>query len=201
MARASDTTGVILAGGKSRRMGRDKALLELGGKTLIDRVLERFVPLFPELIVVTNDIPRLAPPGATVVSDLLPGAGALGGLYTGLVYASFPRIFICACDMPFVSPAAIEYLLHQADRYDVVLPVFPDGPHPLHAVYGKRCKRPIATRLAAGSLRIIDFFPEVRVLEVTRDSLEGVDPELRSVWNLNTPEDLREAEAIIRKGA
>ncbi len=200
MALASETTGIILAGGRSRRMGRDKALLELRGKALIRYVLEPFADLFPEVIIVANDIPPFEPMGVPVVSDLMPGAGAMGGLYTGLVYASFPHAFVAACDMPFISPEAVRLLLDRADRFDVVLPSFPDGFHPLHAVYSRRCERPVAKRLAAGSLRIIDFFPEVRVLEVSAEEIGEVDPEGRSVWNLNTPEDFRKAEALLSRG-
>jgi len=199
MALVSETTGIILAGGKSRRMGRDKALLDLGGKALIRYVLEPAVGLFPEVIIVANDIAAFEPMGMPVVSDLAPGAGALGGLYTGLVYASFPRVFVAACDMPFICPAAVRHLLDRADRYDVVLPSFPDGLHPLHAVYSRRCEGSIMRRLEAGSLRVIDFFPEVKVLEVSREEIEEIDPGGRSVWNLNTPDDFRKAEALLRE--
>lgn len=180
-------------------MGRDKALLELSGKALIRYVLESFAGLFPEVIIVANDIPPFEPMGVPVVSDLTPGAGALGGLYTGLVYASCPHVFVAACDMPFISPAAVRLLLDRAVRFDVVLPSFPDGLHPLHAVYSGRCTRVIEKRIAAGSLRIIDFFPDVRVRQVTAEELAEADPEGRSVWNLNTPDDFRKAEALLEE--
>ena len=126
-ANREGVTGLILAGGQSRRMGRDKARLPWGAVTLIEHVIDTVRPLVEELIVSVRDarqVPRLA---VHVVEDLVPDAHALGGLYTGLRAASYARCFVCACDAPFLHPALIRFLIEQADGCDLVVPETDEG--------------------------------------------------------------------------
>ena len=203
-------SGVILAGGKSRRMGKDKAFLEVGGRMLIQRVLDVVTALCDDVVIVTNTPERYAPFGARLVRDIFPGAGALGGLYTGLHAARHARSVVVACDMPFLNRGLLQYMADLAREFDAVIPalgsVRPDlsdtsnarkwGLHPLHAVYGKACLMPIERAIQQGDLRVIAFLPEVRVRFVGPEEVERFDPEGRSFFNANTPEELAQARAM-----
>jgi molybdopterin-guanine dinucleotide biosynthesis protein A len=185
----SDVTGVILAGGRSSRMGRDKATLPLAGERLFDRVRRSLAALLPQLLI-AGDRPDLATAGLSCHADLYPGS-ALGGLYTGLYYAPTPYIFACACDMPWPDPQVIRALLSRRQGHDVVLLRGDEGLEPLFAVYGKGCLEPIRQLLESGCFRIYDFFRQVRVCELTAADLPA--GWRRAVTNLNTPEELRRA--------
>jgi molybdopterin-guanine dinucleotide biosynthesis protein A len=180
-----DVTGVIMAGGRSSRMGRDKARLEVEGTTFFARVATVFRELFPQVLI-AGERPDLAGPDLPFVPDSYPGS-ALGGLYTGLAAADTPFIFVAPCDMPFPSAELIRLILDQRTGYDVVVPRTPAGLEPLFAVYGKNCLEPMRDMLERGHYRIYDFFPQMRVRELA-------DGELPAGWeralrNVNTPEE------------
>lgn len=183
-------TGMILSGGKSLRMGENKAFIEIEGMPIIQRICNLFRGLFREVIIVTHQRELYLHLEATVHKDLFPNAGALGGLYTGLIYSSFPYAFTVACDMPFLKASVIEYLSQQVERYDVVVPKTHDGLQPLHAIYSKNCIPPIQKMLQEKKTRIIDFYPSVRVKMIEAKEILGIDPEMESFINLNTPEEL-----------
>ena len=130
--------GVILVGGKSRRYGRNKALELFQGERLIDRQVRKIRALFPEVLVITNEPQFYLHLGVTVVRDVIPGQGPLGGIYTGLLFAQGESIFVTACDMPFVQPALIRRMVQLAGSYDVVVPEREEGLEPLHAIYSPR---------------------------------------------------------------
>jgi molybdopterin-guanine dinucleotide biosynthesis protein A len=191
-------TGVILAGGKSSRMGQNKALMSLGGKRLVDRVVEVMRSAFDELLMVTNTPEVYADLGLPMVRDVWPDKGSLGGVYSAIYHAATPYCLVVACDMPFLRAAVLRYLITQMADYDVVVPDVLGELQTLHAIYSKACLQPIERRLAMNRLRIVGFFPEVRVRTVTASELEPYDPELLAFQNLNTPEEFRAAEQRLR---
>ena len=182
---------MILAGGKSIRMGQDKALIEVDGVPIILRVFAVLDRLFRETIIVANEKEPYAELNIPVYSDLVPGQGALGGLYTGLVYSTFPYSFCVACDMPFLNRALIEYLLTRIDQYDAVVPRTSDGLQPLHAIYSKQCLEPIRHLLDLEKTKIMDFYPLIRLQIVDEKDFLTLDPERKSFTNVNTPEELQ----------
>ena len=183
-------TGVILAGGKSIRMGRNKALVEIHGQRIIDRTVALFQRMFGQVILVTNEPLAYAYLDAEIVVDLIPNRGSLIGIYTGLFYSSYPRSFVAACDMPLLNSKVIEYMIRVIPHYDVVIPHLNDGFHPLHALYSKRCMRFIEKITNEDNLKITSFFNTVKVREVTPEEIIPLDPPLSSFFNINTPEDL-----------
>jgi molybdopterin-guanine dinucleotide biosynthesis protein A len=192
-------TVAIQAGGESRRMGRDKGLVPFLGKTLVERVLQRLQPIADELIVTTNDPSAYEFLSLPLYSDLIPGAGALGGLYTALHAAGRPCVAVVACDMPFTSPK----LLHAAckrlieGQYDLVVPRSLDGLEPFHAVYRRAtCLPHILNALQAGKRRVDSWFHAVRISQMAWDEVLQIDPTGRAFLNANTPEELVEAERI-----
>lgn len=195
--RRLEVTGIILAGGKSSRMGRNKALLDFGGRSIIEHTADLFKSIFPEAILVTNTPEEYANLGIKTVTDIFPGKGSLGGIYTGLFHSSHDYSFIASCDMPFLRRELIEFLISLKDGYDVVVPRLKDGHEPLHAVYSRRCLKPIESMIDKGDLRIIGFYSEVSVREVSEEELAPFNPEPSSFMNINTPEDYKEA---VKKG-
>lgn len=191
-------SGVILAGGQSRRMGENKALMSLGGRRLIDRVVGALREVFDDLLMVTNSPEVYADVGVPMVGDVLLGKGSLGGIYSAIYHVTTPYCFVVACDMPFLNAALIRYLVAQRVGYDVVIPDVHGDMQPLHAVYGKACLQPIRRRLEADRLKIIGFLPDVRVRTVTADDLRHVDPALQAFRNLNTPEEFQDTVRQLR---
>ncbi|MDJ0721427.1 MAG: molybdenum cofactor guanylyltransferase [Desulfobacterales bacterium] len=191
----SPCTGVVLAGGLNSRFGgREKALIPLAGKAMIDHIIKAFDDLFDEIIIVSNQPQNHADRDATIVADLVDARSSLTGVHTALFYSRCDDVFICACDTPLVKTALIAALLNaRQPGIDVVVPQTSDGLEPLCAVYARRCLEPIENRLKRGDYRIRRFFDRVRVKQVSDKRLRRVDPELLSFKNVNTPEDLAEA--------
>lgn len=187
---------VIQSGGESRRMGQDKALLPFLGKPLIARVLERVASVADEVLVTTNHLQDYRFLGVPLFSDIVPGRGALGGLYTALSVASHPLVGVVACDMPFVSHdlLAVErdfLLMYQAD---IVVPHTGKGLEPFHAVYRREtCLPAIISALQAEKWRADAWFDQVKVHIVPRQEIIKYDPLLLSVRNVNTPQELQDA--------
>jgi molybdopterin-guanine dinucleotide biosynthesis protein A len=192
-----DITGVLLAGGKSRRMGRDKRFIEIEGRTLLERSLAVLEKLFPEILVaVAGPDPELEGLRHRVVTDLIPGCATLGGLYTGLFYAANPRIFAVACDMPFVNENAILRVIELGKEADVAMVKLSTGIQPMHALYAKSCLGPMRKLIEAGNLKV-QLLAESQELDV-RVLQEGefrANDELLSFLNVNTPADLE----LVRK--
>jgi molybdopterin-guanine dinucleotide biosynthesis protein A len=187
-------TGVILAGGKSSRMGQNKALMSLGGKRLVDRVIEVMRNVFDDLLMVTHTPEVYADLGMPMVRDVWPDKGSLGGVYSAIYHVATPYCLVVACDMPFLQTAVLRYLITQMAGYDVVVPDVLGELQTLHAIYSKACLQPIERRLETHRLRIVGFFPDVRVRTVTASELEPYDPALLAFQNLNTPEEFQAAE-------
>ncbi len=185
---ATDIGGVVLAGGKGRRLGFPKELLEIGGEKVIDRVLRVMRELFEEVLLVTDRRERFAElSGVCVVEDLLPGCGPLGGIYSALKLTGREKVFVVACDMPFLQSGLIEKLLEIARKRDpdCVIPRNPKGFEPLHAVYSVRVLSEFEQALAGDDLSISGVYSRLNTyyLETTPD-------EFPSFFNINTREDL-----------
>ncbi|RJP66616.1 MAG: molybdenum cofactor guanylyltransferase [Candidatus Abyssobacteria bacterium SURF_17] len=185
---------VILAGGKSTRMGRNKALLDFGGETLIERVFRILQEAFEQVIISANDTRAYEFLGAHVVRDVFADAGSLAGIHAGLLHARGQHCFIVACDMPFVNVELVRYLHGFTTDFDVVIPQSRysepsrTGLEPLHSFYSRNCIPHIEEQLRSNNLRIIDFFDQVNVRRVTIDEVRACDPEELSYFNINTPE-------------
>ena len=181
-------TGVILAGGQSRRMGQPKALLPWQGRTLIDAVVDRLQPVVNEVLIVAKDTAPLAGRGARVVADLRPEPHPLTGLYTGLLLARYDVSFVCACDMPWLDPDMIRRLHGLLDGYDAVAPQHPNGRvEPLHALYARRCAAVLARWPQTGPRTLLDFLGQLYVRIAPPQALDGVEGWAQSLTNLNTP--------------
>ncbi len=192
-------TGIILSGGKNARMGKNKALLEVGGERLIDRTVSLFRSVFREVIIVAANPLDYLDQETVIVTDILPERGALGGIYTGLFYATEEHAFVAACDMPFMNRTFLEYMASQADGYDIIVPAPPDGLQPLHAVYARRCLPAIRNLLDRNRMQIKEFYPGHRLLKIPPEVLRSYDPAGRMFINLNTPDDLLKLPLDLRE--
>jgi len=192
-------TGLIIAGGRSRRLGVDKRFLEIGGRTCLQRVLDAYQGLFDDILIAADAVEPFQSLGVRVVVDLIPGRATLGGLYTGLHYAAGARVFAAAADMPWISPAAIQVVLAHAERGDIVVPVVGGKLQSLHAVYSKACLPVLQSLVASDRLKVQDLceHPTLTVHRIPEAAFMTVDPALRSFFNINTPDDLAQARKWI----
>ncbi|MBI1822167.1 MAG: molybdenum cofactor guanylyltransferase [Nitrospirae bacterium] len=182
-------TAIVLAGGESLRMGRDKAFIEFKGKSLIQRTLDTLKPLFKERFIIAKTREPYLSFEIPVFTDRYPNGGPLGGIYTGLFYSKGP-VFAAACDMPFLNPKVIQFLTEKLKGFDAVVLKTPDGLHPLHGVYSKGVLSRMETRLQTGEVKMMDFLGRIRTLEIGADEIKPLDPNLLSLVNVNTPEEL-----------
>lgn len=180
-------------------MRRNKAFLQLGGKLIIERIVEALISVFPQVLIVANAVEEYQGLGCRVISDLLPYPGALTGLFSGLRVSSTHHSFFVACDMPFLQNDLIRYLACRAEGWDVLIPRIDGCYQPLHAIYSKDCLPAIIRQVKEGNQTIFDFFPEVKVKEVSEEEVRQIDPELVSFFNLNTPQDLDRARDLYAK--
>lgn len=193
-------TGVILAGGESRRMGCDKSLLPIDGARFIDHIYRRLEALFEEVIIVTNSPGLYQDIPCRKVPDIYYAKGSLAGIHSGLCHAANERVFVVACDMPLLSGELIRYICQQGEIGDVVIPRTGGELEPLHALYAKRCIPAIEEVLDAGQRRIVRFFDRVQVHAVEYDDVVRLDPQGVSFRNINTPQEyfsLREEGKIV----
>lgn len=192
-----NTTGVILAGGESRRMGSDKSLLALRGERFIERSFQLMASLFKEVLIVTNSPDLYTDIPCRKVPDIYRGKGALAGIHSGLHHASQSQIFVVACDMPYLKPELIRHLCQENGAAEVHIPRSSHSLEPLHACYRKSCLAAMTEVLENDGRRIIDFFPAVTVVEIPDENWKRFDPQGQSFHNINTPQDyfsLRESQ-------
>lgn len=191
-----------MAGGLNRRMaGKNKALLPVGDRSIVDRQINLFQELFDQVIVVTNQLLEFADWRVTLVSDLLPIRSSLTGIHAGLFYSKSSHAFISACDMPFLKREMVEILFQALEqRWDVIVPVTPEGYQPLCAIYSRRCIKPIEDQLGQGDLKISKLYSKIKIKTISEESLRGVDPELISFFNINTVEDLSLSKKMVFHG-
>ncbi len=189
-------SGAVLVGGKSRRMGVDKPLIPFGGQRMIERVVGALGQVVEEVLLVGQGAARLNWLGLPCLEDLLPG-GPLAGIYTALAAARHSHCLIVACDMPFLDPSLLAYLLEQAPGWDVVVPYVDGHLEPLHAVYARSCREVVGEMLARGETCPLDLYPRVRTRYVGPEEIAGFPGAWRSFVNLNTPQELVQVWAPI----
>lgn len=191
-------SGVILAGGASRRMGRDKAFLEFEGRPLIARIADQVRLVGREVIVAGGtgrDMARYAPFADRCVADVYPDVGTLGGIHAGLQVARHDLALVVACDMPFLNPDLLAWFVAAAEGWDLVVLKHEQGVEPLHAVYRKTCLPAIEATIRSGERCAFAFYDQIRVRFVAPAEIAHLDPDLRSFRNLNTPQDWHAAVA------
>jgi len=192
-------TSIILAGGKNLRLGRNKALEAIDGKTLIERVVERLKPLSDHLIIVASPEQFNLPLAfeAEILPDRYPHYGPLGGIYTGLLASRSLHSIVVACDMPFLNTALLRYMVEISDGYDAVVPRLDDGMvEPLHAIYSRDCLDNMKTQLENNQLKVHSLLKKIRVRYIERAESEKLDPQLLSFFNINRQSDLDLAIAL-----
>jgi molybdopterin-guanine dinucleotide biosynthesis protein A len=194
-------TGVIQAGGRSTRMGgQPKALMELGGRRIIERVIAVVDDVIDDLLIVTNTPELYAFLGLPMVPDVFPEGGSLGGIYTGLKSAPGDAIFTVACDMPFLRHEVVRLVVDRASLADVVIPRVGDQYETLHAAYQKTCLPAMEERLLKGRLKIVGFFDEVRVMVIDEAEVARYGDPTVVFMNVNTPEELARAQGLAGEG-
>ena len=208
-------TGVILAGGKSRRMGQNKALLPLGEDSLIEHVIRRMRRVTDELLLITNAPAKYAHLGLPMHSDMISDAGALGGIYTGLMHASHDTVLCVACDSPFLQPKLLSYLVSILGEYDAVMPYTYRNKkdigvtNPSHgdnritlqtlcAAYSKRCLPIIELMLQESELRVHALQGRASILPLAPEIWKTYDSKGHSFFNVNTPEDFEKAQTMVK---
>ncbi len=187
------STAAILAGGRASRLGgRDKSHIVIDGRTILDRQLHVLRRSVDRVVIVANDPARFAASGVPVFEDLVPDAGALGGIYTALGVAKEP-VLIIACDMPYLTAPFLTRVIESGHGADVAVPRTADGFHPLCAYYTQACAGPIRQRLDTGKLKVLDLFGDVHVRTIDPVEIAAFDPDGLLLLNINTPDDLNRA--------
>jgi molybdopterin-guanine dinucleotide biosynthesis protein A len=198
-----EISGIILAGGKGLRLGRDKALETINGRDLLHRVVSRLSFLESDIVIVATEKQRLSwfgdYPGVKIVTDIYPDKGPLGGIYTGLVTSDTRYNLVVACDMPFLSQPLLGYMVQLSANFDLVIPRWNGLVEPLHAVYSKDCLAAMESTLKQGILSVTKLLSLVRVRYVEAEEIERFDPKHLSFFNVNTEADLAMAKEIARE--
>jgi molybdopterin-guanine dinucleotide biosynthesis protein A len=211
-------SAIILAGGSSSRLGQNKALIEIAGRPLIERVVQRLRPLVTDILVVTNTPDQLAFLGLPMTRDVYQAIGTLGGLHAGLSAIHTEYGLVVGCDMPFLNPGLLRYMISLlvqtcsqgagAPRpYDVVMPRIAPAPEgaapagayyePLHAIYARRCLPVVEQSILSGRRRMLSFIPQVNVRYVDQETISRFDPQHLSFFNLNSADDLARMKALL----
>jgi molybdenum cofactor guanylyltransferase len=205
MSGVPGAAAIILAGGKSTRLGRDKASEMLLDRPLLQHVLDRLVGLVDECVVVHargQALPPLEPDIDVVLAeDVYPEVGPLGGIYTGLGAMSAPHGLVVACDMPLLQAALLRHLLQLSDGCEAVVPLNGGRPEPLCAVYRAGCRPVVQAQIDAGRLRASDLPGLLRTRYVQENEWRAFDQDGLSFQNVNRQEDLDRAAKLLRAGS
>jgi len=200
-----DVSSIVLAGGKGLRLGRDKALAELDGENLLQRVISRLGFLNSEIIVVVagaeQSVQVVNDSNLKIVTDAYPGKGPLVGIYSGLLNSNSMYNLVVACDMPFLNKRLIRYMVDVSDGFDITIPRLGSMLEPLHAVYSKNCLKAIEKLLTVDKLKIDSLLGTVEVRYVEAGEIDSFDPEHLSFFNVNTKADLNVARGLTKKDA
>ena len=195
-----DITCVVLAGGKGLRLGRDKVQETVDNSNLLQRVLSQLAPFNRDIIIVTagkKSLPQVnGYQRSRIVTDIYPGKGALGGIYTGLAASDSQYNLVVACDMPFLNQALLRYMMELSADFDLVVPRLGELVEPLHAVYARSCLAPIERLLKRENLEVRALFNLVKVRYVESDEIDRFDPQHLSFFNVNTEVDLEKARRM-----
>jgi molybdenum cofactor guanylyltransferase len=191
---------IILAGGKSLRFGHDKVLEKIGNTSLLEQAISHTEPLSKEIIIVTAQDRTFSQlgnhPKVKLVSDIFPGQGSLGGIYTGLMKSNSFYNLVVAVDMPFLNESLLRYMIKVADGYDFILPKIDNWYEPLHAIYSRNCINPIKSILEQGKKVIVELFNYVKVRYIEAEEVDRFDPQHLSFFNINTIKDMEQAKKI-----
>ncbi len=185
-----DITAVILAGGKSSRFGRNKALADFNGIRLIERVTGILGTIFKKLIIITNSPLEYSYLKIPLYQDLIKGLGPIGGIYTGLDSIDNDWAFFCACDMPFINEGLVRYISEVKNGYDAVVPKVDWKMEPLHALYNKKCLPFIKKLIDEEEYQTVKSFKNINVHFVEEDVIKGFDPMLKAFLNVNKQDEL-----------
>ncbi len=196
--RKNNITGVILAGGKSRRMGRDKATLRVGSSYLIEYPLKVLSRHFKTVMVVTNallsrQLKAILPSSIQIFEDIFPDHGALGGIYTALFQSKTPYIFVTACDMPFIEDELVSLMSNKIGNYDIIIPLGSKGYETLHAIYHRSLLPIIQHHLNKNNNKIKEIFPYSKVLSIPPNVIGQYGNEDKMFRNINTITELNES--------
>jgi molybdopterin-guanine dinucleotide biosynthesis protein A len=198
---APDTAGIILAGGKSTRLGRDKASEILLERSLLQHVVDHLDGVLDEIVVVKapgQDLPAtVSTTPLRVVEDAFPGTGPLGGIYTGLIATEASACIAVACDMPVLQPALLLELLRLLPGYDLVAPIKESLPEPLCTAYAKSCIDTVRTKLEAGDYKASGYFDEVNALLLEPETWQRFDPHGLSFLNINREDELDRVRHVL----
>ncbi len=196
MVEKGKLSGVILAGGKSQRMGRDKSHLILSGETLVARAVRTLETLSDDVIVVTNAPESFSGLAARLVGDVIVGGGALSGVHAGLAAARHEFAMVVGCDMPFLNLALLQYMVALAPGHQAVVPHWQGEFEPLHAIYSRQCVAIIEAILRRGGRRIVELYTSIRVRYLEPEEISRFDPPGLSFFNINSPEDWERAQKL-----
>jgi molybdopterin-guanine dinucleotide biosynthesis protein A len=185
-----DCTGVILAGGENTRMPVSKAFIEVDGEEIIDRSLGIMRRLFNEVVIVTNRPEEYVYLNTQMLGDVYNVRGPMTGIFTAMLNASNPWVFVAACDMPFISRDIISYASLKRGGDDAVIVGSGKDAEPLFAFYSKRLTSSMEQSILSGRRGMKDFLNKKRVKYIRKSEIKGFDPEAKSFINLNTPEDI-----------
>ena len=191
-------TGVILAGGLSKRYGQNKAFLEVGGIRLIDRITEGMQNIFKQLILVTNEKKGFEYLGIPIIEDLIKGLGPIGGIYTGLMSISDQAGFFVACDMPFINKQLVHYMVDIKGNHAAVVPSVANNIEPLHAIYAQSCLGPIRNLIDSKRYQVRLFYDQVPVLYVKEDEIRRFISPGRAFLNINTPDEFAKIKSLMK---
>lgn len=186
------------------RLGRDKVVEAVGNTSLLERVVSN-LSLFNSDIIIVTAVKQFLPqfidyPKLRLVTDIYPGKGALGGIYTGLATSDSFYNLVVACDMPFLNQDLLCYMVQLADGFDLVMPRLGNLVEPLHAVYSKGCLAPMENLLKQGNLKVSDLLALVKVRYLDAEEIDQLDPKHLSFFNINTETDLETAQELAREG-
>ena len=189
-------SAIILAGGNSSRLGKDKALVKINdSSTIIHTVVEKLKIITDNVIIVTNG-QKYSNLGVKLTGDIYLNSGPLAGLHSGLLAAKHSHAIVVACDMPFLNVKLLNYMVSQPLDYDALVPKIEDWLEPLHAIYSRQCIGPIERMLKTHRFRTQDLLDIIVVRYLYEDSIKMFDPQYRSFFNINSPETLKEAIAL-----
>ena len=206
-AASFDITSIILTGGRSSRLGREKHAEVIAGQSIIQQAIDRLGRVSREILIVISQrqarssLSSFTYSGTRTIADLYPEKSTLGGIYTGLMNSGNFYNLVVACDMPFLNVELLKYMAGIAPGFDVVIPRIGDKMEPLHAIYSRNCAGPMESLIKKDNLKIIGFFDAVKVRYVEQEELDRFDPEHLSFFNVNTEADLKKARALAQQEA
>jgi molybdopterin-guanine dinucleotide biosynthesis protein A len=189
---------IVLAGGKGKRLGGNKALLSFMGRPLIEHVLKRVEELAEEILIVSDELKLpFDHPKVLLIPDVFPQGGPLGGIYSGLNASKNEWAFAFGCDMPFIQPSVLKLIALVSPGFDAVVPLIGGKPQPLHALYSKSCLEAFRGDLEKGLLKLTRSLSLLKVRYLSQEEIKAFDPHLISFFNINSPADLEKALNLI----